>query len=57
MRVVAINESNNYPSPLVGEGREGGPDECVLGANASPIDPHPNPSPQGGGEQNKTRIT
>jgi hypothetical protein len=56
MRVVAINESNNDPSPLVGEGREG-PDECVLGANASPIDPHPNPSPQGGGEQNKTRIT
>src|SRR5205085_6705527 len=44
----------NAPSPLVGEGREGGPKVRRSDATTLPQTPTPtpNPSPQGGGEHN-----
>jgi DNA ligase-1 len=42
-----------YPSPLVGEGREGGREAAHRPSTPAPClpTPTPNPSPQGGGEQ------
>jgi DNA ligase-1 len=46
------------PSPLVGEGRGGGSggEVAIVDACESPLDPHPYPSPQGGGELTLTAV-
>jgi len=46
------------PSPLVGEGRGGGSggEVAIVGTCESPPDPHPCPSPQGGGELSLTTV-
>jgi DNA ligase-1 len=46
------------PSPLVGEGRGGGSggEVAIVDTSESPLDPHPYPSPQGGGELSLTTV-
>ena len=46
------------PSPLVGEGRGGGSggEVAIVDTSESPLDPHPDPSPQGGGELSLTTV-
>ena len=46
------------PSPLVGEDRGGGSggEVVIVDTSESPLDPHPNPSPQGGGELSLTTV-
>jgi len=46
------------PSPLVGEDRGGGSggEVVIVDTSESPLDPHPYPSPQGGGELSLTTV-
>ncbi len=55
---IALMWPAPLPSPLVGEGREGGREatHCPLTPAQNHLTPTPNPSPQGGGELSLTAV-